>query len=77
MAEAARRAKLSDYAAAAYPAQPSWAENLMNRMKSDDYLEQKVQATLGEYYAPLRFVSTLKSPTDMLQARMFFVPNLK
>ena len=77
VAEAARRAKLSDYAAAAYPAQPSWAENLLNRLEGDDYLEQKLQATLGEYYAPLRFVSTMSRPTDMLQARMFFVPNLK
>ena len=54
-------------------------DQLMNSTIKRDYMEEKLQAALGEYYAPLRFVSTLNGmkPQDCLQARMFFVPNLK
>ena len=75
VAEAARRAKVKDYAVASYPAQASWMDNLMQQMQGNDYLEQKLQVSLGEYYAPLRFIYSLRNKRDMIQARIFFEPN--
>ncbi len=75
VAEAARRAKVKDYAVASYPAQASWMDNLMQKMQGDDYLEQKLQVSLGEYYAPLRFIRSLRNKRDMIQARILFEPN--
>ena len=76
IAEAARRAKLKDCGTIAYPAPSSWWEQYLDDDMKRDYLEQKLQSTLGVYYAPLRFVSTLGSQPQ-LQARMYFVPNFK
>lgn len=76
VAEAARRAKLKDYSVGAYPAKASWMDNLMKATVKQDYLEQKLRVALGEYYAPLQFAGTLDSKAS-LQARMFYVPNLK
>ncbi len=75
VAEAARRAKVKDYAVASYPAPASWMDNLMQKMQGDDYLEQKLQVSLGEYYAPLRFIRSLRNKRDMIQARILFEPN--
>ena len=76
IAEAARRAKLKDYGTMSYPAPTNWVDQYLSSTTKQDYLEQKLQSTLGEYYAPLHFVSTLKGQAQ-LQARMFFVPNIK
>lgn len=79
IAVAAQRAKLKSYTVVDTPNKESWMDQLMNSTIKRDYMEEKLQAALGEYYAPLRFVSTLNGmkPQDCLQARMFFVPNLK
>ena len=79
IAVAAQRAKLKSYTVVDTPNKDSWMDQLMNSTIKRDYMEEKLQAALGEYYAPLRFVSTLNGmkPQDCLQARMFFVPNLK
>ena len=50
-------------------------DNLMQKMQGDDYLEQKLQVSLGEYYAPLRFIRSLRNKRDMIQARILFEPN--
>lgn len=76
VAEAARRAKVKDYAVASYPALTPWYEQIMEKEIKDDYLERKLRAVLGVYYEPLQFVSTLQSKPSV-QARMFFVPNFK
>lgn len=76
VAEAARRAHLKEYAVTTAPAPAPWYAQFMESTFDRDYLEEKLQASLGEYYAPLRFVSTLKGQAN-LQARMFFVPNFK
>jgi hypothetical protein len=39
-------------------------------------MEQQVRVALGEYYRPLRFVSSIKG-TDCLQARLPFELNIK
>lgn len=75
VAEAARRAKVADYALATYPAKSSWIQNLMNKAAGQDYMEQKLRLVLGEYYEPLSFVTGLRGQVE-LQARMLFVPNI-
>lgn len=76
VAEAAKRAKIGEYAVMQAPAKTSWTDRFLSEIVQSDYLEQKLQTCLGEYYEPLRFVSTLDGRPE-LQARMFFVPNLK
>lgn len=76
IAEAARRANVKDYSVTHSPAPSNWYDQFLASTLKKDYLEEKLHATLGEYYAPLRFVSTLSTQSCM-QARMFYVPNLK
>ena len=76
VAEAAKRAKLQDYAICTFPAKTPWFEQLMNETTQRDYLEEKLQSALGVYYEPLRFVSTYDKH-NVLQARMFYVPNFQ
>ena len=76
VAEAAKRAKLQDYAICTFTAKTPWFEQLMNETTQRDYLEEKLQSALGVYYEPLRFVSTYDKH-NVLQARMFYVPNFQ
>lgn len=76
VAEAAKRAKLQDYAICTFPAKTPWFEQLMNETTQRDYLEEKLQSALSVYYEPLRFVSTYDKH-NVLQARMFYVPNFQ
>lgn len=76
VAEAARRAKLTDYMVGSFPSKASWLDQLLEATSKDDYMERKMRMALGEYYAPLRFASTVSSQPS-LQARIFFAPNLK
>lgn len=76
VAEAARRAKLTRYAVTSQPAPSSWFDQLMAATVKRDYMEEKLRATLGEYYAPLTFIGSLQAQ-PALQARIFYVPNLK
>lgn len=76
IAEAARRAKLKDYSVTTYPDKVSWFDQLLDETVKKDYLEEKLRVTLGEYYAPLQFVGTLESKPS-IQARIFYIPNLK
>lgn len=75
VAEAAKRAKIKDYEVAPYPAAPSWMDGLMQQVQ-DDYLENRLQSFLGEYYQPLMFVGTLDGRPS-LQARIPYDPNFK
>jgi len=74
--EAARLAKVKDYAVVENPAKTSWMDNLLNSVSERDYLEQKLRLALGEYYAPLQFVSGLRCEPSM-QARIFYYPNFQ
>lgn len=79
IAVAAQRAKLKKYTVTAQPDKQAWFDQLLSATVKRDYMEEKLQATLGVYYAPLRFVSTLNgmNAKDYVQARMFYAPNLK
>lgn len=79
IAIAATRAKLKTYSIDPYPRKTSWVNQLLSSASTDDYMEEKLKVALGEYYAPLRFVSSLRG-TDMkncVQARVYFIPNLR
>ncbi len=76
IAEAAKRAKVKDYAVTSCPEKASWTDQFLAETTQKDYLEEKLKTTLGVYYAPMRFVSTLNAQAR-LQARMFYVPNLQ
>ncbi len=76
IAEAAKRAKVKDYAVASFPEKESWMNQFLAETTQKDYLEEKLKTTLGVYYAPMHFVSTLNGQAK-LQARMFYVPNLQ
>lgn len=73
--KAAALAKVEKFHSAPYPAPLSWFDTL-GESQDDNYLEQRVQTMLGEYYAPLNFVLHADQ-NSMLQARMFYLPNLK
>lgn len=79
IAEAASRAKLKDYDILSTPNKESWVDQILNSIVKRDYMEEKLRTTLGVYYAPLQFVGTLNgmSAKDYLQARIYYIPNIK
>ncbi len=72
--EAAKRAKVKDYSILREPMPTDWMTQLTEAYSSD-YMENRVNLLLGEYYKPLRFIKGLRG-TDCLQARLPFAPNL-
>ncbi len=76
--KAAALAKLGkdDYCCNTYPAPLGWMEQLMQTTEQQDYLEEKLCETLGEYYAPLTYLRNARN-NSMLQAHIFFYPNIK
>ena len=71
VAKAAELAKVKEYRTKAYPAKADMIESLLNRASSGggNYLDGKLRATLGEYYAPFMFLKQLDRQ-DAIQARM-------
>ena len=71
VAKAAELAKVKEYRTRAYPAKADMIESLLNRASSGggNYLDGKLRATLGEYYAPFMFLKQLDRQ-DAIQARM-------
>lgn len=76
IAKAAKLAKTKDYCTEGYPAVVDWMTSLTEESAGDGYLEQRVKTVLGEYYAPLSFIINADR-NSMLQARIFYLPNLK
>ncbi len=71
VAKAAELAKVKEYRTRVYPAKADMIESLLNRASSEggNYLDGKLRATLGEYYAPFMFLKQLDRQ-DAIQARM-------
>lgn len=69
--KAAQLAKVSEYYTDTYPAPASWMDQLLDVAAngSGSYLDEQLQATLGEYYAPFRLVKTINRQ-NVIQARM-------
>jgi len=75
--KAASLAKVSKYHATSYPEEQSWWENLLDQATSrTNYLDEQLQATLGEYYEPFKFVKNMNRQSA-IQARLPYYVNIK
>ena len=75
--KAAKLAKLSEYHATSYPEEKSWWSSLLDQATSKgNYLDEQLQATLGEYYEPFKFVKNLNHQSA-IQARLPYYVNIK
>ena len=70
VAKAAQLAKVGEYHTAAYPAAPSWIDGLLE-MATDkgNYLDEQLQATLGDYYEPFTYIKNINRQ-NAIQARL-------
>lgn len=74
--KAAQLAKIDSYCTTSYPEPVDWMTSLTAEGQQDGFMEQRVRTMLGDYYAPLNFMLRT-SRQSMLQARIFYVPNVK
>ena len=70
--KAAELAKLKEYHATSYPEEEDWLSNLFNSVTKKSYLDEEMQAALGEYYEPLRFLKSLDKQSA-IQARLPYI----
>lgn len=75
IASAAKLAEVEDYTVGRYPAAEPWYIGLFNK-STNDYMEGKMRAALGEYYLAFALVRRI-GKMDPVQARMPFDPNIK
>ena len=68
-------AGLEKYTVGRYPSPEPWYMTLINK-NSNDYLESRMRAALGEYYPAFSLVRRI-GKMDPIQARMTFDPNIK
>ena len=64
---AAQKANIENYSLISYPAKSSVFSSLLEQGK-DDYINNQMKETMGEYYEYLQFVQKLKE-ADRIQAR--------
>ena len=77
IAKAASLAKVSQYHATSYPEEQSWWSNLLDQAtSSNNYLDEQLQTTLGEYYEPFKFVKNMNRQSA-IQARLPYYVNIK
>ena len=78
IAKAAKLAKLDEYHTQNYPAQRDFVEQLLEKAEkqSDTYLDERMRATLGEYYEPFILIKTINQQSA-IQARMPFWMNVR
>ena len=74
--KAAKLAKLDKYYTAGYPEEAGWLESLMSMESKGNYLDEQLQATLGEYYKPFTFVKNIHRQ-NAIQARLPYYLNIK
>ncbi len=76
VAKAAALAKLKEWHTTAYPAPASWLDELATTSTVDNYLSDKLRASMGEYYEPFMLLKSLSSQSA-IQARIPYWINLK
>ena len=59
VAKAAELANIDEYYTSSYPAAPNWMEMLMAKANKNNYLDEQMHETLGEYYEPFMFVKNV------------------
>lgn len=74
--KAAKLAKVDKYYTASYPEEAGWLESLMSMESKGNYLDEQLQATLGEYYKPFTFVKNIHRQ-NAIQARLPYYLNIK
>ena len=74
--KAAKLAKLDKFYTAGYPEEAGWLESLMSMESKGNYLDEQLQATLGEYYKPFTFVKNIHRQ-NAIQARLPYYLNIK
>jgi protease-4 len=72
---AAELAELDKYTVGRYPSPEPWYMSILDK-GSNDYMESKMRAALGEYYPAFSLVRRI-GKMDPVQARMPFDPNIK
>ncbi|MBR6979693.1 MAG: signal peptide peptidase SppA [Prevotella sp.] len=77
VAKAAKLAKLEKYHTEPYPAIPDFFDQLMTGMdeQKGSYLDEAMQASLGEFYEPLKLLRNINRH-NAIQARLPFIPNV-
>ncbi len=80
VAKAAQLAKISngDYQTSSYPAKVSWIDQLLEKAvgSSNNYLDEQLKVTLGEYYQPLMIIKDF-GKQDKIQARIPYTISVK
>ncbi len=76
IAKAAELAKVEEYYTASYPAAPGFMEQLMAKTNKNNYLDEQMSETLGEYYEPFMFVKNINKH-NAIQARMPYTVIIK
>ena len=74
--KAAELAKLKECHTSAYPNEPSWLDALLDTAGDKSYLDEQMEATLGEYYEPFKLVKNLNRQSA-IQARLPFYMTVK
>ncbi len=74
--KAAQLAKLSEYKTKGYPEPTDWFTQLLDKTNKNNYLDEQMRATFGEYYEPLRYVKNLDKQSA-IQARLPFFFSIK
>lgn len=69
VAKAAELANIDEYYTSSYPAAPNWMEMLMAKANKNNYLDEQMHETLGEYYEPFMFIKNINKH-NAIQARM-------
>ena len=62
-------AKVKEYHTTSYPEEPSWYSVLLEQASKGNYLDEQLQATMGEYYEPFKFVKNINRHSA-IQARL-------
>ena len=74
--KAAKLAKVDKYQTASYPEEAGWLESLMSMESKDNYLDEQLKATLGEYYQPFTYIKNIHRQ-NAIQARLPYYLNIK
>ena len=71
LAKAAQLAGLKEYYAAKYPDLGGWQEQLFGATNQNNYIQEQLRMTLGEYYEPFMLLKTMDKQSA-IQARTEF-----
>ena len=76
VAKAAQLAKLKDYHTNAYPDKEDWIDSLLKETSGNNYLNDQLRLTLGDFYEPFLLMRTINSQ-NTIQARVPYYINIK